>query len=53
MPESNQVSIVIPPEVLTEVEAAVATIQTKLEPYLVALTPAERRDKPKMSDIRR
>jgi len=38
MPESNQVSIVIPPEILTEVETAVTTIQTKLEPYLIALT---------------
>ncbi len=28
MPESNQVSIVIPPEVLTEVETAVALIKT-------------------------
>jgi len=27
MPESNQVSIVIPQEVLTEVETAVATIK--------------------------
>ncbi len=50
MPESNSVSIVIPPEILTEVETAVATIKTKLEPYLVALTPTERHDIPKMSD---
>ena len=50
MPESNQVSIVIPPEILTEVETAVALIKTKLEPFLVALTPLERRDMVKMSD---
>jgi hypothetical protein len=50
MPESNQVSIVIPPEILTEVETSVATIKTKLEPYLVALTPEERHGIPKMSD---
>ena len=50
MPESNQVSIVIPPEVLTEVETAVALIKTKLEPFLVALTPEERHAIPKMSD---
>ena len=50
MPESNQVSIVIPPEILTEVEAAITTVKTKLEPYLVALTPTERRDIVKMSD---
>ena len=50
MPESNQVSIVIPQEVLTEVETAVATIKNKLEPYLVSLTPEERRDMVKMSD---
>jgi len=50
MPESNAVSIVIPQEVLTEVETAVATIKSKLEPYLVALTASERHDIPKMSD---
>lgn len=50
MPEMNQVSIVIPPEVLTEVKAAIVTIQTKLEPYLVALTPEERRSAVKIGD---
>lgn len=50
MPEQNDVSIVIPPEVLTEVKDAVTLIRTKLEPYLVALTPDERKTLPKMSD---
>ncbi|MBI9072546.1 MAG: hypothetical protein JEY94_13170 [Melioribacteraceae bacterium] len=50
MPEQNDVSIVIPPEILTEVETAVATIKEKLSPYLVALTPSERHELPKMRD---
>ncbi|MBI9073103.1 MAG: hypothetical protein JEY94_15990 [Melioribacteraceae bacterium] len=50
MPEQNDVSIVIPPEVLTEVQDAVTLIKTKLEPYLVALTPEERKTMAKMSD---
>jgi len=50
MPEQNDVSIVIPPEVLTEVKDAVTLIKTKLDPYLVALTPDERKTLPKMSD---
>lgn len=50
MPENNSVSVVIPPEVLTEVQTAVNMIKTKLQPYLVALTPEERHEIPKMSD---
>ncbi|MBI9071952.1 MAG: hypothetical protein JEY94_10155 [Melioribacteraceae bacterium] len=50
MPEQNDVSIVIPPEVLTEVKDAVTLIKTKLDPFLVALTPDERKTLPKMSD---
>ncbi|MCF8259914.1 MAG: hypothetical protein K9J12_04015 [Melioribacteraceae bacterium] len=50
MPESNQVSIQIPPEVLQEIQTAVTNIQTKLAPYLIALSPEERHQIPKMSD---
>ncbi|MBI9073105.1 MAG: hypothetical protein JEY94_16000 [Melioribacteraceae bacterium] len=50
MPEQNKVSIEIPPEILDELEESVKNISEKLKPYLIALTPEERRAIPKMSD---
>ena len=50
MPEKNQVSIKITPEVFAKCEAAVAVLRKELEPYLIALTPKERRTILKMSD---
>ncbi len=39
MPEKNQVSIKISPEVLAKCMAAIEVLRTELEPYLIALTP--------------
>src|SRR5690606_15490679 len=48
---SNQnVSIVIPPEVLAEVLTHVNQARTLLAPYLTALTPEQRKTLPKMAD---
>ncbi len=50
MPAENRVSIVITPEDKTAVNQAITTIREKLLPYLIALTPSERKELPKMSD---
>jgi hypothetical protein len=50
MPAENRVSIIITPEDKTAVNQAIATIREKLLPYLIALTPSERKGLPKMSD---
>jgi hypothetical protein len=46
----NSISITIPPSDLQIVKDALATIQTTLEPYLIALTPEDRRKLLKMGD---
>jgi len=46
----DSVTIVIPPDVLTQVLDLQTQVKTLLAPYLVALTPDERRGIPKMSD---
>jgi hypothetical protein len=50
MPEDNSVAIQIPEADVAEINAAIETLKTKLQPYLIALTPEERRTLPKMSD---
>lgn len=50
MPKENSVSIQIKPEDLKKVLDALKTIETTLKPYLIALTPEERKQIPKMSD---
>ncbi|AEL24390.1 hypothetical protein [Cyclobacterium marinum] len=50
MSTMNSVSIDIPEEELTEINNAIATLKTKLSPYLIAITPSERQAVPKMSD---
>ena len=50
MPAENKINISIPPEVLAEVKVALQTIKTQLDPYLISLTPEQRRVLPKMSD---
>ncbi|WP_321375546.1 hypothetical protein [uncultured Draconibacterium sp.] len=46
----NKINFTIPPEVTTQVNEALAGIATLLKPYLLALSPDERRALPKMSD---
>lgn len=46
----NIVDFIIPDEVITGVQTKLAEVQTALQPYLIALTPDERRTIPKMSD---
>jgi hypothetical protein len=50
MGNDNKISITISPSDKTEINAALLTIKTKLQPYLIALTPDERRALPKVSD---
>jgi len=50
MPSDNRISITIAPEVKTAIDASVADLKTKLQPYIIALTPDERHSLPKMSD---
>lgn len=47
---NNILSFEIPEEDLKAVQEALASIETILEPYLLALTPDQRRSIPKMSD---
>ena len=49
MPTDNRISATLAPADKTAVLAAIATIKTKL-PFLVNLSPDERRQLPKMSD---
>jgi len=46
----NLVDFIIPDEVITGVKEKLTEVQTTLQPYLIALTPDERRTVPKMSD---
>jgi hypothetical protein len=50
MGNDNRVSITIPLEVKAAIDAAILTVKTNLQPYLIALTPDERRALPKISD---
>jgi hypothetical protein len=46
----NTINFNIPDEVVNEVNEALARITNLLQPYLIALTPEQRHDIPKMSD---
>jgi hypothetical protein len=46
----NKISIIIPPEVYTQAVQKLTELQTLLQPYLIALTPEDRRALPKMGD---
>jgi len=46
----NKINFTIPDEVITEVTQKLNEVETALKPYLIALTPEERRTIPKMSD---
>lgn len=46
----NQINFVIPEAVITEVTQKLSEVSTALKPYLIALTPDQRRELPKMSD---
>ncbi|MEP4669133.1 MAG: hypothetical protein ABJZ91_09945, partial [Cyclobacteriaceae bacterium] len=50
MSTENVISIEIPPADVQAVKDALATIQTTLAPYVLALTPEQRKTIPKMSD---
>jgi hypothetical protein len=50
MPKENAVSIQIPAAELKKVLDAFKVIESVLRPYLIALTPEERKQLPKMSD---
>lgn len=50
MPSVNQVSIRIAAADLAEINTSIQTLQTKLLPYLVTLSPDDRRQLPKMGD---
>ncbi len=50
MSKENAVSIQIAPAELKKVLDAFKTIESILKPYLIALTPEERKQMPKMSD---
>jgi len=46
----NKISFSIPEEVIADVTSKLTDIVNELKPYLIALTPTERHDLPKMSD---
>ena len=50
MPQENKVSIVLKPEDQKKVLDAIKLASDILKPYMIALTPAERQEIPKMSD---
>jgi hypothetical protein len=50
MSTGNAISIEIPQADIDAVRAALATIQTTLAPYVLALSPEQRKTIPKMSD---
>lgn len=50
MSTENVISIEIPEAELQTVRDALATIRTTLAPYVLALTPEQRKTIPKMSD---
>jgi len=47
---NDKINYSIPPEVIAETTAKLNEVATILKPYLIALTPTERHDLPKMSD---
>lgn len=46
----NKINFTIPPETIQQVNEGLATIAAALKPYLLALSPDQRRELPKMSD---
>ncbi len=50
MSTENLISVEITPEDKEAIEAAIKVLEDKLMPYLTALTPAQRKSLPKMSD---
>ncbi|WP_319479152.1 hypothetical protein [uncultured Draconibacterium sp.] len=46
----NKINFTIPAETITQVNEALSTIATALKPYVLALSPEERQELPKMSD---
>lgn len=46
----NKINYSIPPEVIDEATAKLNEVTNILKPYLIALTPTERQELPKMSD---
>lgn len=50
MSMENVVAVQIPPELLEELVTKATEIQTALEPYLIALSPQQRKELPKMGD---
>jgi hypothetical protein len=50
MPAENNISIQIPAETLSKVKANLQECAELLKPYLIALTPEDRQNLPKMSD---
>lgn len=46
----NKINFIIPDTVITEVEQKLTEISTVLKPYIIALSPDERQELPKMSD---
>ncbi len=49
----NNLSMQIPPEDLQAIKDAVAVLQAKLSPFLIALTPAQRSKRTKMGEASR
>jgi len=50
MDTENRVSLQIPSEILTEINTLIQNASAKLSPYLISLTPVERKTIPKMKD---
>jgi len=46
----NKVNFSIPPLVITDATTKLNEVVNLLKPYLIALTPVERQELPKMSD---
>jgi hypothetical protein len=46
----NKVNYSIPPEVIAQATTKLSEVTNILKPYLIALTPSERQELPKMSD---
>lgn len=46
----NKINFVLPDEVVTQAQQKLEEVSALLQPYLIALTPDERRELPKMSD---